>query len=205
MILTIAEKPELAEIIANAFGNAVKKQGYYECAGNNFVTWCFGHMLVLTPPAAVNPSYEVWKMDDLPMDLTAVSHQVKTTENGYVERQYKIICDLLKKSSSVIHAGDPDDEGELLVREILWLENYTKPVKRLLLNDLNINAAKKALAKMEDGNSDKFVRLALKALARAKGDQIFGLNMTRYFTLLSQRLGGRGKLTCGRFKLLCSD
>lgn len=198
MILTIAEKPELAEIIANAFGNAVKKQGYYECAGNNFVTWCFGHMLVLTPPAAVNPSYEVWKMDDLPMDLTAVSHQVKTTENGYVERQYKIICDLLKKSSSVIHAGDPDDEGELLVREILWLENYTKPVKRLLLNDLNINAAKKALAKMEDGNSDKFVRLALKALARAKGDQIFGLNMTRYFTLLSQRLGGRGKLTCGR-------
>lgn len=198
MILTIAEKPQLAEIIANAIGGAVKKQGYYECAGNNYVTWCFGHMLVLTPPAVVNPSYETWKMEDLPMDLTAVSHQVKTSENGYVEKQYKIIRDLLHKSSSVINAGDPDDEGELLVREILWHENYKKPVKRLLLNDMNVNAAKTALTKMEDGNSDKYMRLALKALARAKGDQIYGLNMTRYFTLLSQKFGGRGKLTCGR-------
>lgn len=198
MILTIAEKPQLAEIIANAFGGAVKKNGYFECAGNNYVTWCYGHMLVLTPPADVNPSYAVWNMSDLPMDLTAVSHQVKSTENGYVEKQYKVICDLLKKSSSVINAGDPDDEGELLVREILWQENYKKPVQRLMLNDLNVNAAKKAISKMQDGNSDKFMRLAFKALARAKGDQIYGLNMTRYFTLLNQQYGGKGKLTCGR-------
>lgn len=198
MILTIAEKPELAEIIARAFGGEEKKSGYWECANNNIVTWCYGHMLVLTPPDKVNPSYKTWVMSDLPMDLTAVSHEVKTTENGYVERQYKIITDLLKKSSSVIHAGDPDDEGELLVREILWKENYRKPVQRLLLNDLNVNAAKKALAKLQDGNSEKFQRLALKALARAKGDQIFGLNMTRYYTLLNREHGGNGKLTCGR-------
>ncbi|HCR3985056.1 TPA: topoisomerase C-terminal repeat-containing protein [Kluyvera ascorbata] len=198
MILTIAEKPELAEIIAKAFGSEVKKAGYWECANNNIVTWCFGHMLVLTPPDKINPSYKSWVMSDLPMDLTEVSHEVKTTEGGYVERQYKIIADLLKKSDSVINAGDPDDEGELLVREILWKENYKKPVKRLLLNDLNVNAAKKALEKLQDGNSEKFMRLALKALARAKGDQIFGLNMTRYYTLLNRQHGGSGKLTCGR-------
>lgn len=198
MILTIAEKPELAEIIAKAFGGEEKKSGYWQCDNNNVVTWCFGHMLVLTPPDKVNPSYKSWVMSDLPMDLTAVSHEVKTTENGYVERQYKIITDLLKKSDSLIHAGDPDDEGELLVREILWKENYKKPVKRLLLNDMNVNAAKKALAKLQDGNSEKFQRLALKALARAKGDQIFGLNMTRFYTLLSRENGGNGKLTCGR-------
>ncbi|EGB7013624.1 type IA DNA topoisomerase [Salmonella enterica] len=198
MILTIAEKPELAEIIAKAFGGEVKKSGYWECANGNFVTWCYGHMLVLTPPDKVNPAYKTWVMSDLPMDLTEVSHEVKTTENGYVERQYKIIADLLKKSSAVINAGDPDDEGELLVREILWKENYNKPVQRLLLNDLNVNAAKKALAKLQDGNSEKFMRLALKALARAKGDQIFGLNMTRYYTLLNRQHGGNGKLTCGR-------
>ncbi|EAR3582514.1 topoisomerase C-terminal repeat-containing protein [Escherichia coli] len=198
MILTIAEKPELAEIIAKAFGGEVKKSGYWECANNNVVTWCYGHMLVLTPPDKVNPSYKTWVMSDLPMDLTEVSHEVKTTENGYVERQYKIITDLLRKSSSVINAGDPDDEGELLVREILWKENYNKPVQRLLLNDLNVNAAKKALSKLQDGNSEKFMRLALKALARAKGDQIYGLNMTRYYTLLNRQHGGNGKLTCGR-------
>lgn len=148
MILTIAEKPELAEIIAKAFGSEVKKNGYWECANNNFVTWCYGHMLVLTPPDKVNPSYKTWVMSDLPMDLTEVSHEIKTTENGYVERQYKIITDLLRKSSSVINAGDPDDEGELLVREILWKENYNKPVQRLLLNDLNVNAAKKSSFKI---------------------------------------------------------
>lgn len=42
------------------------------------------------------------------------------------------------------------------------------------------------------------MRLALKALARAKGDQIYGLNMTRYYTLLNRQHGGNGKLTCGR-------
>ncbi|EBK1113893.1 type IA DNA topoisomerase [Salmonella enterica] len=198
MILTIAEKPELAGIIAKAFGGEVKKSGYWECANNNIVTWCFGHMLVLTPPDKVNPSYKTWVMSDLPMDLTEVSHEVKPSDGDFVERQYNIIANLLKKSDAVIHAGDPDDEGELLVREILWKENYKKPVKRLLLNDLNVNAAKKALEKLQDGNSEKFTRLALKALARAKGDQIFGLNMTRYYTLLNRQHGGSGKLTCGR-------
>ncbi|HCL6287074.1 TPA: topoisomerase C-terminal repeat-containing protein [Escherichia coli] len=198
MILTIAEKPELAEIIAKAFGGETKKTGYWECANDNYVTWCYGHMLVLTPPDKVNPSYKTWSMADLPMDLTEVSHELKKSDGGFVERQYKIISGLLKKSSAVIHAGDPDDEGELLVREILWKEEYQKPVKRLLLNDMNVNAAKKALAKLQDGNSDKFMRLALKALARAKGDQIFGLNMTRYYTLLSKQHGGNEKLTCGR-------
>lgn len=96
MILTIAEKPELAGIIAKAFGGEVKKSGYWECANNNIVTSCFGHMLVLTPPDKINPSYKTWVMSDLPMDLTEVSHEVKPSDGDFVERQYNIIANLLK-------------------------------------------------------------------------------------------------------------
>ena len=37
--------------------------------------------------------------------------------------------------TEIIHAGDPDDEGQLLVDEVLEYAGNTKPVKRVLIND----------------------------------------------------------------------
>ncbi len=48
--------------------------------------------------------------------------------------------------TEIIHAGDPDDEGQLLVDEVPEYAGNTKPVKRVLINDNTLPAVKKALA-----------------------------------------------------------
>ena len=47
---------------------------------------------------------------------------------------------MLEESESVIHAGDPDEEGQLLIDEILRWFDYKKPVKRLNTGDTTLLA-----------------------------------------------------------------
>lgn len=191
MRLFIAEKPQLAGVIAEALGNAKRRDGYFEC-GSDIVTYCVGHLLELMPPEAHNPSYAKWNKADLPLKLRPAKYQP-------IERtaaQFKVVQNLLKDASSVVHAGDPDDEGQLLIDEVLTYCGYTLPVARVLINDLNPQAAKKALASLRD--NQEFYGLSQKALARSIGDQLYGFNMTRAYTLAAQEKGIDGVLSVGR-------
>ena len=189
--LYIAEKPALAKVIADAIGGAVRKDGFIQC-GNNMVTWCVGHILELSPPEAHNPAYAKWNAADLPLKLRPVQYQPK--EN--TAAQFKVVQQLIGQATEIVHAGDPDDEGQLLVDEVLTYCNNTKPVKRVLINDLNTAAAKKALANLRDNR--EFLGLSQKALARSIGDQLYGFNMTRAYTIAAQQKGLQGVLSIGR-------
>ncbi|RMP48354.1 DNA topoisomerase III, partial [Pseudomonas savastanoi pv. glycinea] len=70
------------------------------------------------------------------------------------------------------------------------------PVKRILINDMNANAARKALDGLRDNS--KFYGLFQKALARSIGDQLYGFNMTRACTLAGRAKGVKGVLSVGR-------
>src|SRR5699024_12587616 len=59
------------------------------------------------------------------------------------QQQTNIIFSLIEKATSIVHAGDPDDEGCLLVDEILDYAKNTKPVQRLLVADLNLAPVQK--------------------------------------------------------------
>ena len=59
----------------------------------------------------------------------------------------------LKESDSVIHAGDPDEEGQLLIDELLRWFRYDKPVMRLDTGDTTRGGLIKALGRMK-GNAD---------------------------------------------------
>ncbi|HHQ6539570.1 TPA: DNA topoisomerase 3 [Serratia fonticola] len=189
--LYIAEKPALAKVIADALGGAVRKDGFIQC-GNNIVTWCVGHILELSPPEVHNPAYAKWNAADLPLKLRPVQYQPK--EN--TAAQFKVVQQLIGQATEIVHAGDPDDEGQLLVDEVLTYCNNTKPVKRVLINDLNTAAAKKALANLRDNR--EFFGLSQKALARSIGDQLYGFNMTRAYTLAARQKGFDGVLSVGR-------
>lgn len=190
--LFIAEKPALGAIIAEALGNAVRKDGYYQC-GNDAVTWCVGHVLELVPPEAHNPSYAKWSMVDLPLNLRPHKYQPKQN----TEKQFNVIKNLISQSQVLVNAGDPDDEGQLLVDEVIEYCNARQPVKRVLINDLNVSAAKKALSNLKDNS--EFRGLSQKALARSVGDQLYGFNMTRAYTLAAQsKGGGKQVLSVGR-------
>ena len=191
MRVFIAEKPDLAKVIAEALGSPHRREGYIQ-SGPDVVTWCVGHLLQLAPPEAHNPAYKNWVATDLPLKLRPQKYQpIAKTES-----QLKIVGQLLGKATEVVHAGDPDDEGQLLVEEVLEYYGNTAPVKRILINDLNANAARKALEGLRDNR--EFFGLYQKALARSIGDQLYGFNMTRACTLAAQAKGVKGVLSVGR-------
>lgn len=190
--LFIAEKPALGKIIADALGNPVRKDGYFQC-GNDVVTWCVGHVLELAPPESHNISYGTWNISDLPLNLRPHKYQPKQK----TEKQFNVIKNLIGQAQTLVNAGDPDDEGQLLVDEVIEFCNARQPVKRVLINDLNVSAAKKALSNLKDNS--EFRGLSQKALARSVGDQLYGFNMTRAYTLAAQaKGGGKRVLSVGR-------
>lgn len=100
----------------------------------------------------------------------------------------------------MIHAGDPDREGQLLVDEVLNYLNISdaqrKQARRCLINDLNPAAVSRAIDKLRYNH--EFIPLCVSALARARADWLYGINMTRAYTLLGQRNGYQGVLSVGR-------
>ncbi|NGE67146.1 DNA topoisomerase III, partial [Escherichia coli] len=103
------------------------------------------------------------------------------------EAQTRIILSLIDKADSIVHSGDPDDEGCLLVDEILRYAGNKKPVQRLLVADLNLAPVQKSLSNLQP--NDKFRGMTLSALARSLFDQGFGYNMTRGCTLKGREKG----------------
>lgn len=191
MRLFIAEKPQIGKDIANALGHAVRKDGYFQC-GDDCVTWCVGHIIKSAEPEAYNPAYKQWKKEDLPLRLFPVKYEPKPETAA----QAKIVVNLVRQADLIVHAGDPDDEGQLLVDEVLIYAGNAKPVKRLLINDNTDAAVKKAIAGIQDNS--RFKGMFNRALARSVGDNIFGFSMTRAFTIEAKKNGYSGVLSVGR-------
>ncbi|HBK6223152.1 TPA: DNA topoisomerase III, partial [Raoultella ornithinolytica] len=195
MRLFIAEKPSLAKAIFEGLGgnpNTEKKNGYFE-HGADAVTWCYGHMLELYDPQDYDEKYANWRFSDLPIKAVYPPTYKLKPES---EAQTRIILSLIEKADSIVHAGDPDDEGCLLVDEILGYAGNKKPVQRLLVADLNLAPVQKSLANMQP--NEKFRGMTDSALARSLCDQDFGYNMTRGCTLKGREKGYDGVLNVGR-------
>lgn len=199
MRLFIAEKPSLAKAIFEGLGgnpNIEKKNGYFE-HGSDIVTWCYGHMLELSDPQDYDPKFAVWRFSDLEEMKTVYPPTYKIKPES--EAQTGIIISLIDKADSIVHAGDPDDEGCLLVDEILGHAGNKKPVERLLISDLNPAPVQKALANMQLMKpGDKFSGMTNSALARSLCDQSFGYKLTRGCTLKGREKGYEGVLNVGR-------
>ena len=191
MKLFIAEKPSLGRAIAAGLGDAEKRNGYIEC-GQNVVTWCFGHLLEMNQPEAYDERYKVWKKEDLPI----LPNFFQTSVRKDAAAQMKIIGKLLRDAESVVNAGDPDREGQLLVDEVLEYHDYTGSCERIWLAALDDKSVKKALASMT-GNND-YTGLRDAARARSQADWLVGMNCTRAMTLKGRDAGSQGVLSLGR-------
>ena len=197
MRLFIAEKPSLGRAIADTLKKPLKKhEGYIEAADGDIVTWCIGHLLEQEEPQSYDPAYKQWQLHHLPIIPT--QWQLKPRKES--AKQITVIRKLLKRADIIVHAGDPDREGQLLVDELLNFLNLSgarkQAVRRLLINDLNPKAVSKAIANMQY-NRD-FVPLSISALARSRADWLYGINMTRACTLLGRNAGFNGLLSIGR-------
>ncbi|PMM05814.1 DNA topoisomerase III [Vibrio kanaloae] len=195
--LIIAEKPSLGRAIAAALPNPQKEdQGFIKCGNGDVVTWCIGHLLEQVEPDAYDDRYKKWNLADLPI----VPEQWQLRPRKTSSKQLTVIRKLLKDATQIVHAGDPDREGQLLVDEVIDYCKVSKAKKesmdRLLISDLNLPAVKRALSQMRS-NRD-FIPLSISALARSRADWLYGMNMTRAYTLLGQKAGYQGVLSVGR-------
>lgn len=197
MRLFIAEKPSLGRAIAAALPKPQKnEQGYIRCGNGDIVTWCIGHLLEQVEPDFYDERYKKWNIADLPI----IPEQWKLRPRSAASKQLSVIRQLFKQKPDLINAGDPDREGQLLVDEVIDYLKATKTQKqatqRLLINDLNLPAVKRALSQMRS-NQD-FIPLSVSALARSRADWLYGMNMSRAYTLLGQKAGYQGVLSVGR-------
>ncbi len=191
MRLFLAEKPSLGRAIADVLPPPhTKTRTFIECGHGNVVAWCAGHILETAPPEAYAPAYKSWRLDDLPIAPTAWKLAVSAPA------LLKVIKALLKDATRVVHAGDPDREGQLLVDEVLLFLGYRGPVDRLLVRDLRPDAVRRALGALEP--NAKYRPLYESALARQRADWLYGMNMTRLYTLLGRNGGYDGVLSVGR-------
>ncbi|EAL8902121.1 DNA topoisomerase III [Campylobacter jejuni] len=194
MRLFIAEKPELGRAIAEGLdGNYKSGEGYIQ-KGDNIVTWAFGHILELAKPEEYDEKYKLWKLEDLPLPIKEFKYLPKKES----KKQLKIICDLIHsdKITSIVNCGDADDEGQILVDEIIQYSKTSKPVFRVLINDLTPKAVKEEIAKIKP-NAD-FKGMSERGFARSQADWIVGINLTRAYTIMARKNGYEGVLSVGR-------
>ncbi len=193
----IAEKPSLGRAIAAVLPKPhLSGDGYIEVGNGDVVTWCIGHLLEQVPPDAYHDRYKRWNLADLPIVPTKWRLSPRSSARG----QLAVIRKLLSKAPPLVHAGDPDREGQLLVDEVIDYVGYPKAkrstIERLLISDLNPSAVQRSLTSMRPNR--EFAPLSVSALPRSRADWLYGMNMSRAYTILGQRAGYDGVLSVGR-------
>ncbi len=197
MILYIAEKPSVGRAVADVLPKPHHRgEGFIKVGNGDVVTWCIGHLLEQAEPEAYDPQYKKWRKEHLPIIPTAWKHQVKHETS----KQFSVVKQLIKEADLLVNMGDPDRVGQILVDEVIHYVGISQAKReatmRCLVNDMNPAAIKKALNDLRP-NTD-FIPLATSALARARADWLYGMNMTRLCTLLGQEMGYQGVLSIGR-------
>jgi DNA topoisomerase-3 len=185
MRLFIAEKPSLGRTIAeNLPGPHKRGNGCIETAGGT-VTWCFGHILEAAEPGDYDPKWKPWPGN--PSELPIVPKIWKLCPVPKAKDQLKIIKDLLGGATEIVHAGDPDREGQLLVDEVLEYLGNRKPVLRIWLSALDEKSVRQALSNLKSNAG--FAPMKNAARARSQADWLVGMNLSRAYTI-SARSGG---------------
>lgn len=181
-ILIIAEKPSLARAIAEAIDpkpiqRARQGVGWIDTAKAR-ITWCFGHMLELAPPEAYRQEWATWSLRTLPILLEDHEWQIHPKKDAIA--QIECIRECLKQANRVIHAGDPDREGQMLVDELLEHLNWQGRTDRLLIQDPSPDGIRTSLKRLQDNQT--FANLYRAAVCRSRADWLVGMNFTRAAT-----------------------
>ena len=187
--LVIAEKPSVAMSIAKVLGATARKEGHME-GGGWLVSWCVGHLAELAEPAAYDPRYSKWRREDLPILPENWRFTVGQDKRG----QFDTLRTLLRREdvSEVVNACDAGREGELIFRTAYHLAGCTKPMKRLWISSMEDGAIREGFANLRPGRDYDGLHQA--ALCRQKADWLVGINATRLFSLLYNRMLNVGRV-----------
>ena len=198
--LLIAEKPDLQRKIEEVYKNHRNSIPYE-------ITFAAqrGHLVTLLSPTEMDESLSKWEWDTLPIEPEQyggwkykVIEEPKKGNFMTAKERYAAIAKAIRSGSYdfIIHAGDADQEGELLVNIVLRSIGNKLPVKRFWTNDLTESHILNALTDLRDDDNDPMLtNLMAAAVARQHSDWRFGMNVSRAATLKM-----RNRISCGRVK-----
>ncbi|MDR3090226.1 MAG: DNA topoisomerase III [Desulfobulbaceae bacterium] len=197
-ILVIAEKPsvagDLAKILPDKF---TKNKTHYE--GERYiVSYAVGHLVTICFPEEINPEYQKWRTDYLP--IIPDSFPLKVIEDS--KSQFAFLQKQIRRKdvTTIINACDAGREGELIFKYIVRLAANAgvekKSVKRLWLQSMTADAIKEGFAHLRDDSEMR--PLEDTALCRSESDWLVGINATRALTGYNSRRGGFFLTPCGR-------
>lgn len=191
--ILIAEKPSLMRDIQSAYQSCKNRIPF----DIDFISQA-GHLVGLKMPEEIDAEkYQRWNMSNFPIDVPYVYKILP----GKGELLSKIRAALRSgEYDFVIHAGDPDGEGELLVRLVLNYVGNTLPVKRFWSNDLTREAIVQVLCNLKDDREYDSVYKA--ALVRQHTDYQFGMNITGTATLKMGELFKLGRVKAPIIKMI---
>jgi len=178
-ILILAEKPSLAKEIANAIGSGYKRNsgGFFE-NDKYIVANLVGHVLERKIPK------QKWEIEKLPLSLELNS--LKLIPKSDKKKLVKDLVENIQRNdvSEIVSAGDADQEGSLLIQEILeYGKAYTlkKPITRMWILAMDKKTLSKAFDDRFDISKDQPYIDA--AESRTYADSAVGLNFTQLYTL----------------------
>lgn len=185
--LLIAEKPSLKRDIESAYRKMKKRP--YEIDFFNLR----GHAYSLVYPEDYKDEWgNPWRLEVLPM----VPDKFKLKVDSSLKKQVNEIRKKLKTDDYdiIINACDAAREGELIFTN--FYESLPKssqlPIKRLWASDTTEKTLQKALENLIDEKDMENLRDASKL--RSYWDWIFGMNMTRLFTIINGNLVSVGRV-----------
>ncbi|CAF0689580.1 DNA topoisomerase 3 [Candidatus Methylacidithermus pantelleriae] len=191
--LVITEKPSVAADIAKALGRFQQKGNYYENE-KYVIGWAVGHLLELALPGEIDQKHKKWGLEELP--ILPESFPLKPVEKH--REQLDCLLKLLSRPDIelVINACDAGREGELIFQYLWRYASVNKPVARLWLQSMTVDAIGEAFRRLR--SSEEMRALADAAVSRSESDWLVGINGTRALTAVRSRPGGFALTPVGR-------
>lgn len=184
--LILSEKPSVSASLAYCVGATEKvsegKSFYWQgndCQGNGYiVSNALGHLIGIGMPE--DYGFEKWELETLPL----IPDFKLFPLYGYGE-QIKLLKKLMSRDdvTEVINACDAGREGECIFRYIYNYLGCTKPTKRLWISSLTDESIRQGMNTLLDGKEKD--NLFEAGYARAKADWIFGMSLSRLYSIVN--------------------
>lgn len=198
-MLLCAEKPAQARKLCEPFKHTDKGDHIVIAPCEIFpdgavAIWAVGHILELYSPSDYSEEYKTWSLENLPIIPSEYKLKPSADKRKIVSNYKKWLRD--PSITTIVHCGDPAQEGQNLIDEVLTYFNNQKPVKRLWASSLTNDSVIKAFKSMKDNR--EYASLNRAAIARQRADWVVGISTTRALTCLLKQKGINKVFSSGR-------
>lgn len=196
--LIIAEKPSVAADIVKALPGKFKKTKTHYENDEYIVTYALGHLVSIAYPEQIDPKFQKWNLDNLPI----LPDEFPLTVLPGTKSQFSALSKLIRRRdvSTIVNGCDAGREGELIFKYILKLAATRsvqgKIIHRLWLQSMTLDSIRQGLDHLRDNS--EMQSLEDTALCRSQSDWLIGINATRALTGYNSRFGGFRLTPCGR-------